>query len=120
MGDNGNIGGIESKDENKKEDIVVKTDEQLKIERSARHTSNPETFIELSDLICVVVRNPKSQLGVSVFIGNVRRSEIDIGQSELNHRIELTRRQMDIEAEMKHQSKIVPAKHGILDFRRRK
>ena len=98
----------------------TKTEEQLASERFSRYQKDPITFIELSDLICGVVRNPKSQLGVSVFIGIAKRSEIDIAEIELVHRISLTRRQMDIEAEMLHQSKIVPAKHGIFDFARKR
>ena len=102
------------KDINDKE--IIKTEEQSKAEQAKRFADNPETFIEISELICAVIRNPKSQLGVSVMIGNAKRSEIDISQSELNYRIDLIRRQMDVG----QQSKIVPARHGILDFGRRR
>ena len=115
MGDNG---GIESKDENKKEEI--KTEEQLKTEQAKRFADNPETFIEISELVCAVVRNPKSALGISVIIGNAKRSEMDIGQAELNRRIDSVCRQMDAQAEMERKGKIVPAGGGILNFARRR
>jgi hypothetical protein len=78
--------------------------ELLDKRRIERFTSNPDTFIEISELICAVMRNPKSQLGISVFIGNAKRSEINNSQIELNHRLDLARRQMDIEAEMRKQA----------------
>ncbi len=106
MGDNGKL-----------ELEPVKTEEQLKTERAERYTKDPDTFIELSEVVCVVIRNPKSQLGVSVMVGNAKRSEIDIAQIELSYRIDLVRRQMDIQSEQAH--KIIPAKHGILDGARK-
>jgi hypothetical protein len=115
MGDNG---GIESKDENKKEE--VKTEEQLKQERNERFAKDPETFIEISELVCAVIRNPKSQLGISVMVGNCKRSELNQAESELVHILRKTRISMDIQSEMIHQSKIQPAKGGMLDFVRRR
>ena len=109
MGDNGDV---------KKEE--VKTDIQLANERHERYTKNPETFIEISELICAVMRNPKSQLGISVMIGYAQRSELNQGQAELNHLIDLLRRQMDIESQAKHQSKHVITPGSMMDFARRK
>lgn len=81
-----------------------KTDEQLKEERLVRYNSNPDSFIEISELVCAAMRNPKSQIGVSIMVGNVKRSELNQAQAELNHRIDLCRRSMDIESDMKQQA----------------
>ena len=115
----GDNGGIESKDENKKEEII-KTPEQLKLERAERFTKDPETFIEISELVCAVLHNPKSQLGISVMVGVSKRSELNTAQCELNHIIDATRRQMDRDAQEATQGKIVPAKHGIFNYARRR
>ena len=97
----------------------IKTEEQLKQERLDRYTKAPDTFVEIDELICAVIRNPKSQLGISVMLGNAKRSEIDLAWAELNHRISFSLRQMDIAAEMKNHPKIIPAKHGMLDGARK-
>ena len=78
-----------------------KTLEQLKEERAKRFADNPDTFLEISEIVCAAVKNPKSQLGVSVYIGLCRRIELDIGQVELNHLIQKNRMSMDIAADMK-------------------
>lgn len=91
----------------------VKTEEQLKQERIDRFNKDPETFVEISELICGVVRNTNAPLGMSIFVGDARRSEIDIAQVELNHRINLIRRGMDAP------SKIQPAKGSMLNFVRK-
>jgi len=96
-----------------------KTQEQLDKERSERFAKEPFSFVEINELICAAIRNPKSQLGISVLVGNCKRSELNNAQVELAHRLELARRAMDIEMEMKH-PKIIPAKGGILNFARRK
>ncbi len=93
----------------------VKTEEQLSQERKDRFAKDPESFVELSELICAVMRNSKSQLGISLFLGNAKRSELNNAQAELNNTINHARQNMDMETAMINQSKIVPAKHGMLD-----
>jgi hypothetical protein len=107
MSEDGGNGKLESKPEI--------TPEQLASERFTRYQEDPESFIEISELICAVIRNPKSQLGVSVMVGNARRSEISIAQSELNYRIDFVRRQMDIQSEIEHKNKITPVKSSFLN-----
>lgn len=92
-----------------------KTQEQKDKERSERFTKDPNSFIEISELICAAMKSEKSGLGVTIMVNNCKRSELDISQIELNHRFDLCRRQMDMASEMK---KIAPA-HGIRDFVRR-
>ena len=110
MGDNG---GIENKGENKKEE-VVKTPEQLAQERLERYQKNSANFVELQEVVCMVIKNPKSQLGVSVMVGNTQRSLLDIGITELTHIVNKVRLDMDIRQEMM-KSKVVPATHGMID-----
>jgi len=100
-----------------------KTPEQFKQERLERYQKNPETFLEFQDIIFATIRNPKSALGVSVLICNCKRTEMDIAQVEINHRLNMLRSRMDIEAEMKKQAVeglIVTQPHKIIDFLRRK
>jgi hypothetical protein len=94
-------------------------DELLNKQRIKRFNEAPETFIEISELICAAIRNPKSPLGISIWIGNAKRSEIDVGWSELSHRISLCLRQMDMASEIMKQGKIVLAKHGMFARKRR-
>lgn len=120
MGDNGKLEGIEKNPDGG----TQKTQEQLDKERSERFAKEPYSFIEINELICGAIRNPKSSIGISIMIGDrCRRSELNNAQIELNHRMELARRSLDIEAEMKQQAAknlIVPQKGGILNFARRK
>ena len=101
-----------------------KTQEQLDQERAERFAKDPHSFIEIGKLICAVMRNPKSTIGVSVLVNVCGRAELDIAQIEITHRMDLCRRSMDIESGMKrHAMKglIVPGKpHRIMDFMRRK
>jgi hypothetical protein len=96
-----------------------KTQEVLDKERTERFTKEPFSFIEVSELICGAIRNPKSQIGISILVGNCKRSELNNAQIELTHRMELARRAMDIEADMTH-PKIIPAKGSMLNFARRR
>ena len=114
MGDNGKLN---------QEKPQEKTEEQLKQERLERYQKDPNTFIELSELIMACVRNPKSHLGMSVFVGHCKRSELDIAQVELNHISNKQRIQMDIASEMKHQIANgmikTPNQHGMMNFARK-
>lgn len=103
---------------------VEKTPEQLDTEldteRLERYQKDPKQFVELSDVVLLAIRNPNSQLGLSVFTGGCKRSELDIAQVELNHTINKMRISMDIKAEMKKavaNNLLVPKKQGgILPF----
>jgi hypothetical protein len=97
MNDNGN-GKDTSIDE------IKKQKELESHEKQKRFAEHPENFIELSDIIVCSIRNPQSGLGLSVYIGNCKRSELDITSTELNHVINKRLISMDIESEMKVQS----------------
>ena len=91
-----------------------KTEELLAKERADRFNADPNSFIEIKELICAVMCNPASRLGISILVNECKRSELDICQVELNHRFDLLRRQMDVAAQIK---KVVPGNgHGIADF----
>lgn len=114
MSDNGKIEGQDKP--------VEKTEAQLKEERLARYNTDPDSFIEISELICAAIRNPKSQLGISVLVGNCKRSELNNAQVELEHRMSLVRRSMDIESEMKKEAVknlIVPGAHNMINGARK-
>jgi hypothetical protein len=98
-----------------------KTPEQIRKERFERYQLAPDTFIELSDVVFVAFRNTKSALGVSFIVGNCKRSEMDISEIEIVHRLSMLRSRMDIEAQMKKQAEqVLVPKHGMMDFMRRK
>lgn len=76
---------------------VEKIQDELNKERAERFAKNPESFIECSELICAAIRRESSPIGVSVMIGNSKRSELNQAQAELNHRIDMCRRAMDMQ-----------------------
>ena len=78
------------------EDPKVKTPEELRTEREARFRSDPNSFIELSEVICMAINSPASGTGVSVLVGKTTRTKLDIGQIEINHILNKTRLQMDM------------------------
>jgi hypothetical protein len=102
-----------------------KNEEQLDKERTERFTKDPYSFIEINELICGAIRNPKSSIGISILLGNCKRSELNNVQVELNHRFELARRSLDIEAEMKKEvskTLIIPGNgkvHNMLEGARK-
>jgi hypothetical protein len=97
-----------------------KTEEILAKERAERFAKDPNSFVEIKELICAVMKNDNSGLGVSILVNECKRSTLDVCQVELVHRFDLLRRQMDVMAQMK---KVVPGngngKHGMIDFVRR-
>lgn len=109
-------------DDGKLEKPEQKTDEQLEKERLERYQKNPYSFVEISDIILCVIRNPESGIGMATFLGNCKRTELDIGISELNHLVQKKLLNWDMELQMKKQTSglITPNKHGILDFMRRR
>ena len=88
--------------------------------RSERFKKDPYTFIEINEVICCAIRNPKSNLGISIFFGNIKRSEMDIAVMELNHMSNKRHMQMDLESQMKVEAatSMMP-KHGMIDGARR-
>ncbi len=98
-----------------------KTEQQLKAEKIKAFTENPDNFLAISEIICCVVRNSKSQLGISAFVGKCKRSEINMAESELNHLISKTRLRMDMDSAMKQSQILTPNKPGFKGmFRRHK
>ena len=93
-------------------------DAELESKRTERFQKDPYSFIEISELICGVMRSPEASLGISIFIGNAKRSELDISLSELTLRIQDVLRRMALEAEMKKGS--IQKPHSIFDFARKK
>jgi hypothetical protein len=81
-------------------DKQEKTQEQLKEERHQRYLDKPNSFIEVSELACAAMLDSRSQLGISVMVGETTRAKLDIAQVELNHIINRVRIQMDVSAEM--------------------
>jgi hypothetical protein len=113
-GDNGKL-------EKNPEGELQKTPEQLKEERLARYNSDPDSFIEINELICAAIRNPKSQLGISILVGNCKRSELNQAESEIAHLLRKARISMDIASEMRKEAVnnlITPQKNGIMNFAR--
>jgi len=83
-------------------EVKEKTPEELRQERDARYKADPNSFIELSEVICMAINSSKSALGVSVFVGNTTRGKLDIGQIELVHILNKTRLSMDMAKAMKN------------------
>ena len=109
-GDNGEL---------KKEE--VKTPEVIAAERLARYQADPQKFVEISEIIACAIKTPGIGLGVAVFVGNCKRSEIDIAKTELE--MAMIERLMELKQVSQMQQagvKILPAKHGMFDFVRRK
>jgi hypothetical protein len=97
-----------------------RTPEQFAAERLARYQAKPDSFIEIDELVLGVIKNPRSAMGISAFVGKCKRMELDVAAMELNHIIHKVMLNMDIEAQMKKQAadqliKKVPA-GGIMNF----
>lgn len=88
----------------KPEQQVKKTPEQFEAERLERYKKNPKLFVELSNVIHMTIRNPNSPLGISVFLGNAKRSEVGLSWSELNFAVQNSLAQMTMAAQMKKQA----------------
>lgn len=104
MGDNGEL---------KKEE--PKTPELIASERLARYQANPESFVELSEIIACVVRNPGLGLGVATYIDtHTKREEFDIAYSEL----QVSLIDMALQFRMRQDlatKKVIPAKGSFLN-----
>ena len=92
-----------------------KTSEQLASERLSRYLADPDKFVEMSEMVVCVKR---TSIGPAMFIHG-DKTELQIAWAEINEAIMGILRQMKLKAAMERQ-KIVPAKHGILNFARRK
>lgn len=82
------------------------TPEELKKERLERYIKAPETFIDIESVICMIIKNPSSDLGISAFVGNISRAQLGIAQIELTHLMTKIRAQMDIASQEKREQHI--------------
>jgi hypothetical protein len=109
----------EQKDKSE-ETPAEKTPEQLAQERLERYQKNPDSFVEISELVVATIKTPK---GMSIYISNhCLKSDIALSMMELNHGISKMLLRREVESDMKRQAAqglIKPAR-GIIDFARRK
>jgi len=92
-------------EETKKEE--TKTPEQLKAERAERFNKNPDSFIEISDIVVAAVKHDKSTLDIAVIVGHYKRSLYNQAQCEIVHALEKARMSIDMQQEMMKQGKII-------------
>lgn len=85
----------------------AKTPEQLKAERAERFAKNPDSFIEISEIVVAAVKHEKSTLDIVVIVGNHRRSLFNQAQCEIIHALNKARMSMDMQQEMMRQEKII-------------
>jgi len=85
----------------------TKTPEQLKAERAERFNKNPDSFIEISEIVVAAIRHDKSTLGIGVIVGNHKRSLFNQAQCEIVHTLEKARMSMDMQQEMMKQGAII-------------
>jgi hypothetical protein len=85
----------------------AKTPEQLKADRIERFNKNPDSFIEISDIVVAAIRSEKSTLDIAVIVGNHRRSLFNQAQCEIIHALNKARMSMDMQQEMMRQEKII-------------
>jgi hypothetical protein len=112
----------EQKDKSE-ETPAEKTPEQLAQERLERYQKEPNSFVEVSELVLASIRNPNSPLGISICIGKAKRSELDISTMEINHAVSKMMMRLDVEGEMKRAAAaelIKPASGAMLKFARGK
>ena len=93
-----------------------KTEEVLAQERLKRYQDNPQSFTEEHEIVVCVKRNPK---GLMYMIDGKLPQELNIAWAELNRKIINILNSIEIYRAQEEKSKIIPAKHGILDFGRR-
>ena len=96
---------------------IKKTDEELAKERLERYQKDPQSFIELKDVVMMSMRNTKSQIGISIFLGNAKRSELTMSLTEINHAVNKMMLRLDVESEMKNdiaRNLVKPATVNIL------
>jgi molybdopterin synthase catalytic subunit len=106
MGDNGKL-----------EKEEPKSEAQLEKERLERYQKNPYSFVEMSDIVLCAIRNEAG--GVAIYIGNVRRTEIGIALTELNHSVFKKLISMDVQQQIQNKDIILPSKGGLLNFARK-
>jgi len=70
--------------------------------RAERFKKDPDSFVEVRDMVCCIIHSDRSSLGIACLIPQgVSRSKLNNGIAELGHMVEKMRLQMDIEAEMR-------------------
>jgi hypothetical protein len=75
-------------------------------EKKKRFEENPDSFVEISELIMAVRRMPQ---GIAHFIGKATRAELMVAKGEIQYQIDKILRQMEEKIE---QGRIVVAKGG--------
>lgn len=81
--------------------------EQIRIDKIDAFNKNPDDFLFIDEIICGVLHNPKSVLGITPFIGKCKRSQLNQAKVELNRTIEKAITKMEIDAAIEAQSKIL-------------
>jgi hypothetical protein len=99
---------------------AVKNPEELAKERLLRYQADPQSFVEVSEIIACAVKTPGIGLGVAIYIGNCKRSELDITWAELNTSMLEKLVQFRAEGAADNKPKILPGPHGVMDFIRGK
>lgn len=62
-----------------------KTQEQLREEKEQRFKANPDSFIEMSEIVVAAKRSPK---GIAVYVGAASIVELNIAKSTIQYRID--------------------------------
>ena len=62
----------------------VPTEAELLEAKKKRFEENPDTFLEISEIVMCAVRNPSAGLGISIYVAG-NRKELDISLMELQH-----------------------------------
>ena len=102
-----------------------KTEEQLKQEaieaKKARFADNPDTFIDIEDIIAAAIRTPGHGIGITIFVAPAKRSEYDVAYTELTLRLLTTLMGMDKEQWLRQQDKkiVMPGHPSIRDIFRK-
>ena len=86
----------------------LKTPEQLLEDKKKAFDENPDSFVDLSEVIIVVKRSPN---GISHWLGSATRSQYNVAKSEVQYQIDKILTNMDMEVALKSKGKIhIPGK----------
>jgi len=95
------------------DEIINKTPEQLKKEKIVKFNEDPDKFVCVDDIICMVLRTPQ---GLSTFRGAANRTEYEIALSRINHKIGQVFDVMDMQAAEAQASKLIKPGKSPIDF----
>lgn len=100
----------------------AKTVEQLESERiearKARFAQDPDSFIELSEVVMCAIRMPNAGLGVGTYV-NGTRQEMDIAIVELQHTVFQNISGLKMKEAQEKQGRIIKPQGKIKDIFRR-